>query len=104
LEYKKNNPKNDTYSVQNLVDCEPESDGCDGGYIGDAFKYVQKKGISNGLDYKYTGKTETCKRNSTTFPPIYKLQKYCWEYLSGNEESMKNILAQNGPLVVRIRE
>ncbi len=43
-------------SPQNLVDCVTENDGCGGGYMTNAFKYVQENG---GLDseeaYPYIG-------------------------------------------------
>ena len=44
-----------TLSEQNLVDCTyPGTDGCDGGWMTDAFKYIIKNnGISFGYAYPY---------------------------------------------------
>lgn len=43
-------------STQNLVDCVLE-EGCDGGYLGLAYKYVIKNGGMNSeRDYPYVGK------------------------------------------------
>ncbi|MGH0180969.1 UNVERIFIED_CONTAM: hypothetical protein FKN15_011693 [Acipenser sinensis] len=47
-------------SPQNLVDCTTDNDGCGGGYMTNAFKYVQE---NNGIDseevYPYTGEVSS---------------------------------------------
>lgn len=48
-------------SEQNLVDCVKEDDGCKGGLMVDAFKYIEKnKGIDTEASYPYRGKNEKC--------------------------------------------
>lgn len=43
-------------SPQNLVDCVSENDGCGGGYMTNAFHYVQKnRGIDSEDAYPYVG-------------------------------------------------
>lgn len=43
-------------SPQNLVDCVTENDGCGGGYMTNAFKYVQENGgIDSEEAYPYVG-------------------------------------------------
>ena len=43
-------------SPQNLVDCVTENDGCGGGYMTNAFKYVQENGgIDSDEVYPYIG-------------------------------------------------
>lgn len=43
-------------SPQNLVDCVSENDGCGGGYMTNAFQYVQKnRGIDSEDAYPYVG-------------------------------------------------
>lgn len=43
-------------SPQNLVDCVTENDGCGGGYMTNAFKYVtDNKGIDSEESYPYVG-------------------------------------------------
>lgn len=43
-------------SPQNLVDCVSENDGCGGGYMTNAFQYVQRnRGIDSEDAYPYVG-------------------------------------------------
>lgn len=43
-------------SPQNLVDCVKENDGCGGGYMTNAFRYVQQNGgIDSEAAYPYVG-------------------------------------------------
>ncbi|CAK6975004.1 procathepsin L-like [Scomber scombrus] len=51
-------------SVQNLIDCVTESDGCDGGFITDAFEYVQDNGLNSEEVYPYIGK-QWCRHNTS---------------------------------------
>lgn len=44
-------------SEQQFVDCDPKSDGCDGGLESWAFKYAEKNPQELETDYPYTGKT-----------------------------------------------
>uniref|UniRef100_A0A7I2V354 Cathepsin K n=1 Tax=Homo sapiens TaxID=9606 RepID=A0A7I2V354_HUMAN len=48
-------------SPQNLVDCVSENDGCGGGYMTNAFQYVQKnRGIDSEDAYPYVGQRVVC--------------------------------------------
>lgn len=55
-------------SAQELVDCDKKdgvNDGCNGGYIDHAFKFIIKnKGITTEKTYPYTGEDGTCKKSS----------------------------------------
>ena len=53
-------------SEQQLVDCDPKSDGCGGGLMTNAFEYVMKKGICTEEDYPYHAKDEDCKDDKCT--------------------------------------
>ncbi|KAL1498955.1 hypothetical protein AB1Y20_001175 [Prymnesium parvum] len=51
-------------STEELVDCEKKDDGCDGGDIPEAVRYLQRKGMAYASDYpddsSKSGKTQQC--------------------------------------------
>ncbi|KAL9259624.1 Cysteine proteinase RD21A-like protein [Drosera capensis] len=47
-------------SEQELVDCDANNDGCDGGDLIYAFEFIVNNGISFEEDYPYTGREGTC--------------------------------------------
>ena len=50
-------------SEQEVVDCDTkgEDQGCDGGLMDDAFKFIeQNKGLTTEANYTYTGTDGTC--------------------------------------------
>jgi C1A family cysteine protease len=50
-----------SFSEQQVIDCDQEDYGCNGGYPYTAIKYVAKNGIETEGDYPYTGNQGTCK-------------------------------------------
>uniref|UniRef100_A0A803MDZ8 Uncharacterized protein n=1 Tax=Chenopodium quinoa TaxID=63459 RepID=A0A803MDZ8_CHEQI len=51
-------------SEQELVDCDKDDDGCDGGYMGNAFKWVTNNGgVGGEANYPYSGSGGTCTTN-----------------------------------------
>lgn len=53
-------------SEQDLLDCTPVSNGCDGGWPDWAFYYTKTNSVANGYLYPYTGVKAACRRSETT--------------------------------------
>lgn len=49
------------FSEQQLVDCDPQSNGCNGGEMYYAFQYYEQHGACLEKNYKYTARDGTCK-------------------------------------------
>lgn len=47
-------------SAQELVDCDKNNFGCEGGHLDTAFDYIAKKEIATEADYPYKDKQGTC--------------------------------------------
>ncbi|KAA0703377.1 Cathepsin K [Triplophysa tibetana] len=87
-------------SPQNLMDCDGNSHGCDGGQKGLAFNYVRDNhGIDSEASYPYVGKVQKC---------AYKVSRKaanCEGYLripSGDERLLAAAVATVGPVSVSI--
>jgi C1A family cysteine protease len=52
-------------SIQQVIDCDANSQGCDGGMIGDAFTYIEQYGLETAADYPYNDMQGTCKYNAS---------------------------------------
>ncbi|KAK7247166.1 hypothetical protein RIF29_42043 [Crotalaria pallida] len=73
-----------TLSAQQLVDCDPASNGCAGGYYFNAFGYVIKNGgIDTEADYPYIAQNGTCKQKANNVVSIDNLK-----VLDGSEEAL----------------
>ncbi|XP_041649564.1 cathepsin K [Cheilinus undulatus] len=87
-------------SPQNLVDCVKENDGCGGGYMTNAFKYVQENGgIDSEEVYPYVGEDQSCRYNSTGMAAQCKGYK---EIQQGDEHALAVALFKAGPVSVGI--
>lgn len=87
-------------SPQNLVDCVTENDGCGGGYMTNAFKYVQENGgIDSEESYPYVGEDQPCRYNSTGMAAQCKGYQ---EIPEGNEHALAVALFKVGPVSVGI--
>ena len=52
-------------SEQQFVDCDPKSEGCNGGLEAYAFQYAKSNPQELEKDYKYTARTQRCKADKT---------------------------------------
>lgn len=87
-------------SPQNLVDCVTENDGCGGGYMTNAFSYVQQNGGIDSEDaYPYVGQDQPCRYNSSGMAAQCKGYK---EVPVGNEHALAVALFKVGPVSVGI--
>ncbi|XP_030605588.1 cathepsin K [Archocentrus centrarchus] len=87
-------------SPQNLVDCVTENDGCGGGYMTNAFKYVNENGgIDSEEAYPYVGEDQPCRYNSSGMAAQCKGYKVIPE---GNENALAIALFKVGPVSVGI--
>ncbi|XP_033624194.1 cathepsin L1-like [Asterias rubens] len=91
-------------SEQNLVDCSyvQGDDGCNGGLMDDAFKYVKKNGLDKETCYPYKAKDEnTCYFKDTADC----IAAHCTGFVdieAGNEKQLKAASATVGPISVAI--
>lgn len=84
-------------SEQELVDCDLQDDGCDGGYRPYAFEFVKKNGLVLQKDYPYVAKrNERCLLNQGRY--FIKGTKY----IRRDEEAMADFVFTNGPITVGI--
>ena len=52
-----------TLSEQQLVDCSSDNNGCSGGLMDNAFKYVEEYGLEGETEYNYTAHDGICSYN-----------------------------------------
>lgn len=87
-------------SPQNLVDCVTENNGCGGGYMTNAFKYVQEnEGIDSEDVYPYVGEDQPCRYNSSGSMAEVKGFK---EVPVGDERALAAAVYKVGPVSVGI--
>ncbi|XP_029308132.1 cathepsin K [Cottoperca gobio] len=87
-------------SPQNLVDCVKQNDGCGGGYMTNAFKYVEENGgIDSEESYPYVGEDQPCRYNSSGMAAQIKGYK---EVEEGKEQALAAALFKAGPVSVGI--
>ncbi|VDK60553.1 unnamed protein product [Anisakis simplex] len=86
-------------SEQQLIDCDMNDNGCDGGYRPYALQYIRHNGIVPEELYPYAGKElDSCKLNTTLQRVYVKTVKY----IRRNESAMADFVFYKGPLSVGI--
>ncbi len=86
------------FSEAQIVDCDKLGDGCGGGLMDNAFKYVVENGIELEKDYPYIAQDEQCVYNSNKVAG--KISGYKDVY--GGELGLKQAIANIGPISVAI--
>ncbi|XP_063707481.1 putative cysteine proteinase CG12163 isoform X2 [Culicoides brevitarsis] len=89
--------KLESYSEQELVDCDNTDHGCGGGYMDDAFKAIENLGgIELESEYPYSAHREKCEFDSSK---VHARVKGAVD-LPKNETAIAQFLVQNGPISV----
>jgi len=89
-------------SEQNLVDCSTSfgNDGCDGGLMDDAFKYVKANGgIDTETAYPYEAQDDTCRFNKAD---VGATDVGFMDVPEGDENALKEVVAVHGPVSIAI--
>lgn len=87
-------------SEEQLLDCDSGNDGCDGGIMDQAFKYIRNAGgVMSESDYRYTQNKDQCRFKKSK--AVVKVSS--WKIAgSKNEETIKKMLVNTGPLATAI--
>jgi len=93
-------------SEQFLVDCDHNcgqyrnmnacDQGCNGGLMPNAFKYIMQKGQPSEASYPYTARDGSCK----TVAPAGKVSN--WEWVDEDEAAMAEYVATKGPISIAV--
>ena len=90
-------------SEQNLIDCSKNfgNNGCNGGLMDNAFRYIEKRGIDTENGYPFEGRDSGRCRFSTYTEINAKLSHYV-DLPSGDEEALAEAVARYGPISIAI--
>lgn len=83
-----------------LLDCDPFNQGCTGGLMTEAFKFIQRSGgIPIASDYgEYRNKKEACHFDNKKV----KARVTAWHLIDRDEDVMQRELVENGPIAIGI--
>jgi C1A family cysteine protease len=83
---------------QQIVDCDTQDAGCNGGDLPTAFAYVHKEGLEGESDYPYKGVDEKCHYNSADVE--VKISGFAYATTSKSEPAMLTASYSHGPLSI----
>lgn len=93
------NQRMETFSEQQLVDCDDVDQGCNGGLMDNAFSFIKREGgLESDATYPYTGRDGTCKYNKSKVD----VKVTGFQDISANEDEIMRVLYENGPLAVAV--
>uniref|UniRef100_A0A8C9DT83 Cathepsin W n=1 Tax=Prolemur simus TaxID=1328070 RepID=A0A8C9DT83_PROSS len=88
-------------SVQELLDCGRCGDGCQGGFVWDAFITVlNNSGLASAQDYPFQGHIKNHKCQAKKYKKVAWIQDFIM--LQDNEQRIAQYLATHGPITVTI--
>ena len=87
-------------SEEQMLDCDTINDGCDGGNMEEAFRYIKKAGgLMKEIDYRYTQIKDRCKFVQSKAI----INVTGWKILdTSDEDEIAKILMEEGPLSIGI--
>jgi C1A family cysteine protease len=86
------------FAEQELVDCDTQSQGCNGGWMDFAFEYLENNGFCTEDQYPYTARDGTCKADQCSSGPT---DKAYTDLPAKDEDSLLKELV-NGPVSVAV--
>jgi len=86
-------------SMQQVVDCDTQAYGCDGGWTYIAYEYIMSAGGYDSLSsYPYTAQDGTCAFNPSNVEATISNWKYVTQ--NQNEGTMRDFVGTTGPLSI----
>jgi len=86
-----------SFSEQELVSCDKVDQGCNGGLMDNAFKWIKSNGLCTEDDYKYTAKNDPCQKTCSSAVSITGFM----DVTSGDEKALLAAVTK-GPVSVAI--
>jgi len=88
-------------SPQQVVSCDPNDDGCNGGDLPTAFQYIQSAGLESEAAYPYTsgsGDDGRCKYDQSKV--VANINGFSYATTTLNETQMQSVMTTKGPLSI----
>ena len=95
----------DALSTQELVSCDDNDDGCDGGTFDNAWLFVKENGLVTEAQYPYVSGTDDSSRScikSKTENPFLETISSVSDIPPNRADLLKNAVAKNGPVSAAI--
>lgn len=89
-----------SFSEQNLVDCSVDqtNNGCNGGWMANAFQYLNGHAITTQDVYPYYAQQQQCQQAAGT----YQVSVQGYQAISPTEESLQQAVSSIGPIAAAI--
>jgi len=93
-------------SVQDILDCIPYANACNGGNELDAYKYAMEKGIPHETCNMYKGYSQECNKENRCYPSTKQERLYVKGYermINRSVYEIKKEIYTNGPITCAIK-